>query len=71
MQSSESWLLKQYRSPARGIDELRLWMHFVPEWESVLVIGVYVLALISGTNLELFLFSFVVDESLPVSSSRD
>ncbi len=37
----------------------------------MLVIGVYVLALISGTNLELFLFSFVVDESLPVSSSRD
>jgi len=44
---------------------------FVPVWESVLVIGVYVLALISGTDLEHLLFSFVVDESLSVSSSRD
>lgn len=71
MQSSESRLLKQYCSPARGRDELSVWMRFVPEWESVLVIGVYVLALISGTNLELLLFIFDVDESLPVSSSRD
>lgn len=69
--ADESRLLKQYRSPAQGRNELNVWMRFVRVWESVLVFGLYVLALISGTNLEHLLFSFVVDESLPVSSSRD
>lgn len=69
--ADESRLLKKCRSPAQGRNELNVWMRFVPVWESVLVIGVYVLALNSGTDLEHLLFSFVVDESLPVSSSRD
>lgn len=69
--ADESRLLKKCRSPAQGRNELNVWMRFVPVWESVLVFGVYVLELISGTDLEHLLFSFVVDESLPVSSSRD